>query len=74
MCFFNNRNQSTESTGTPKCEIHVRGKHVNYTGSMDMYMWIVKEIIFLKDCTGLNLLSHVNFSTKAGNCFYNDRK
>lgn len=39
--FFNNRNQSTESTGTPKCEIHVRGKHVNYTGSTDMYMWIV---------------------------------
>lgn len=39
--FFYNRNQSTESTQTPKCEIHVRGKHVNYTGRTEMYIWIV---------------------------------
>lgn len=36
--FFNNINQSTESTRIPKCEIHVRGKHVNYWKHGNVYV------------------------------------
>lgn len=38
MFFFNNINQSTESTRIPKCEIHVRGKHVNYWKHGNVYV------------------------------------